>query len=222
MKDFICFLVHLIFYGCFLQCFSSAVKQTLDVLQAERHGERCFLCRDSWLKDVNAKIQGLTLFISAHLVIWSIDFSSPGLACSVFSEERGWQHLITTQWTFSGLINAHGSLQSWETQTFLVHARVMSCGLHSCVLRDQTNVPYPTSGQSQWKSLNHLDAGFQLAMLILHWDIAWETCCKYPGCVFQFQVSVNSPKLFQQKLLSSLQNHVHHTVDVMALSNNRL
>lgn len=89
MKDFICFLVHLIFYGCFLQCFSSAVKQTLDVLQAERHGERCFLCRDSWLKDVNAKIQGLTLFISAHLVIWSIDFSSPGLACSVFSEERG-------------------------------------------------------------------------------------------------------------------------------------
>lgn len=72
-----------------MQCFSSAVKQTLDVLQAEQHGERCFLYRDSWLKDVNAKIRGLTLFISAHLVTWSIAFSSPGLVCSIFSEERG-------------------------------------------------------------------------------------------------------------------------------------
>lgn len=82
---------------------------------------------------------------------------------------------FTTQWPFSGLVNAHGRLQSWETQTFPVHARAMSWGLHSCVLRDHTNAPYPTSGRSQWKSFNCPGAGFQLAVLILHWDAAWET-----------------------------------------------
>lgn len=71
-----------------------------------------------------------------------------GLTDSICSQVGEKQYLIITQDPPSGLINAHGRIQSWETWTLPDHARVIICGLYSYMLSDLANFELKQLGKA--------------------------------------------------------------------------